>query len=138
MPREYADTLMQRLLTDAGFDFDKPSLPIAWNCFKHFAQQPLPEVATNCSGFECHQVGDQDDVLWFSLMRQVVEPDQFGWSCGCMLSCASPPQLKNVQDRYWWWPEQESFGSWVNTVEQNQRFIACLSIGNWQWQGFSE
>jgi len=138
MPRDYADTLMRELLTDAGLDFDKPSLPIAWDCFKRFIQRPLPEVTSRCSGFECYQASDRDDVLWFGLMRHLAEPDQLDWSCGCLFSCTSPHHLKNVQDQYWWWPEQESFDSWVHMVEHNPTFISCMSLDDWKWEGFSE
>jgi hypothetical protein len=138
MSREYADVLMHRLLSEDGFDFDSPSPQLAWECFQRFLQQSIPDVTTQSASFECCQASDRDDVIWFSLMRHVTEPDQSGWSCGCLLARPSPPELMGTQEQRTWWPEQESFESWVEWIEDRRSFVGCVRLDGWAWEGFSE
>jgi len=138
MPRKMADTLMQQLLLEAGFDFRHPNALSAWQAFKVFVQRPLSEGTTVTFGFECEQASDRDNTLWLSFMRHIEEADQSGWSCGCLLSRDSPPDLLGVHDRLWWWPEHGTINQWAADVEMNAIFEHCMNLDSWKWEGFSE
>lgn len=138
MCRENADSVMQECLVGRQFDFERPSLPCAWAAFTEFVRLPLHGLATVTVGVEFAQFDDRDDVLWVSLMRRVAAPDGTGWSCGCLLSRASPPDLVGVQQSHWWWAEHGTIEKWISEVEQMPAFLTTTALDGWKWEGFSE
>ena len=138
MRREQADFAMQRSLAERAFDFDKPSLQIAWSAFTDFIRIPLAGLTTITFGAEFSQFDDRDDVLWVSLMRRVQELDGTGWSCGCLLSRPAPKELRGIQQSRWWWAERGTIEQWISDVEHMGPFMEVVALGGWKWEGFSE
>jgi len=138
MNQEQADSEMRALLDERRFNFDQPSLPIAWSAFTEFVRHPLEGLDTDTFGVEISQFDDRDDVLWVSFMRRVQEPDGSGWSCGCLLSCTTPRELVGVQESCWWWAEHGTIEQWISDVERKRAFAAVTTLNGWNWEGFSE
>jgi hypothetical protein len=138
MSRDQADKLMQQLLIEAGFNVNAPQASVAWHAFKTFVERPLSEGDTVTFGFECNQYGDRDNVLWLSFMRHITVRNGSGWSCGCLFSRIRPPDLQDVHDRLWWWPEHGTIDQWATDVERRSTFVRCLELDGWKWEGFSE
>jgi hypothetical protein len=111
MNREQPESVMQGLLIDRKFDFDRPSLAIAWTAFKEFIRLPLEGPITVTLAVEFSQFRDRDDILWVSFMRELRDPDGVGWSCGCLLSRRAPRELVGVGQGRWWWPEHGTIRS---------------------------
>lgn len=138
MHRDNADFLMQKCLFKHQFDFENPSLLDAWVAFTEFVRLPLEGLVTETVGVEIEQYDDRDDVLWVSMMRRFDALDGTGWSCGCLLSRASPPDLAGVRQGRWCWTEHETLEKWVSEVEQMPVFTKVIALDGWKWEGFSE
>jgi hypothetical protein len=138
MNREQPESVMQGLLIDRKFDFDRPSLAIAWTAFKEFIRLPLEGPITVTLAVEFSQFRDRDDILWVSFMRELRDPDGVGWSCGCLLSRRAPRELVGVGQGRWWWPEHGTIEEWISDVEQMDVFGAVIALDGWRWQGLSE
>ncbi len=138
MHRDQADSAMQRSLVERAFDFDKPSLQIAWSAFTEFIRLPLDGLAAATFGVDFSQFDDRDDVLWVSFMRRFQEPDGTGWSCGCLMSRTAPRELLGIQQSRWWWAEHGTIEQWISDVEHMHLFTEVVALGGWKWEGFSE
>jgi hypothetical protein len=138
MHREQADSIMKRSLVKRNYDFDRPSLPIAWAAFTEFIRVPLQGLTTVTFGAEFSQFRDRDDVLWVSFMRQVQESDGIGWSCGCLLSRLAPRELVGVEQGRWWWAEHGTIEQWISEVEHMAPFTVVIALDGWKWEGLSE
>jgi hypothetical protein len=103
--RSEADLLMRLYLQEAGIDFDRPAPSLAWAAFQRLAVRPLPGLVTVTLGYSCEHCDDRDDNLWLGFMRRLEESSGSGWSCGCLLSIAVPPDLMGVHEPFWWWQE---------------------------------
>jgi hypothetical protein len=138
MRRELADSAMQRSLVERAFDFNRPSLQIAWSAFTEFIRMPLDGLTTVTFGAEFHQFADRDDVLWVNFMRRIQELDGTGWSCGCSLSRVAPRELRGIQQSRWWWSEHGTIDEWMSDVERMRPFAEVVVLEGWKWEGFSE
>ena len=136
--RSEADVLMRLNLQEAGFDFDRPAPRLAWAAFQRFAVRPLPGLVTVTVGYFCEHCDDRDDNLWLGFMRRLEESSGSGWSCGCLLSIAVPPDLMGVHEAFWWWQEHGTLEEWRATVVGMRSFQRCLTMSGWRWEGFSE
>jgi hypothetical protein len=135
---QQAEELARQFLVRAGFDFAAPSPQTAWEAFKAFAAAPLAEPPTTAIVYEAYQEADRDRVLWLSFVRNVETADGAGWHVGYVLSCSAPSALIGVHDSKWWWPENLTLEAWFAEVENSAVLRACMAVGGWRWEGFSD
>jgi hypothetical protein len=128
------DLLMRDLLLQRKFSFDKPDVRTAWQAFKIFANLPIPGLPPYSVGYQCFHDEGRDDVLWLYFARRTLDVRD----TGCEFSCQVPTILRGTNESDWWWPECETFGEWIERVEQKYGFGTCMNLTNWQWEGFAD
>ena len=136
--RDRADERVRRALEAAKFDFARPDPRVAWQAFKVFATEDVPGLTTTTVGYSAYHASDRDSVLWLFFARTFEQADGVGWHSGCLLSRPVPSALHGVDDEHWWWAEHSTLAAWFAAVEQNRVFQECVSLPDWEWQGFSD
>jgi hypothetical protein len=138
MMRERIDERVRLALSAAKFDFARPDPRLAWQAFKAFAAENVPELTTTTIGYSAYNASDRDDVLWLSFVRTFEQHDGVGWHAGCVLTRSVPSSLRGVDDQGWWWAENLTLDAWCSEVEKNPVFRECMTLADWTWSGFSD
>lgn len=123
---------MDSLLLKAGFNFSKPDVGLGWKVFKDFLQIRIPKLKSVSVGLECVHDLDQD-IVFLSFVRTF---DEYGY-CGCAFSHTVTQQLRKINFKDWWWPNDEGLRSWENEIEKSGALRVSTQLENWAWLGHS-